>query len=132
MSLTNENIAQMESCGVLGFWNELTLYIRTFIDRNHPLTQTDLDAIINDRTTPNIKTRQITATAMTEKLKEIIKREAEINLADLEEFKKHPSIEAIYSLPPQEVRIESFKQELLEARWNAIMAKVHEEVKTAK
>ena len=119
-------IEEMEANGTFGTWSELNGFINQFIERNHPLTTEDFTAIVQDKTTPNLINRQLAHDAMIARRDEIVNNLAEQNTAWLKDIQNNPSsignISSQTSIAQQTQRMAVFKDQLLEARWNALEA----------
>lgn len=119
MSLENFDIQQMEENGVFDYYNELSSWIGWFIDQNYPLTEQDFLAIMNDQETENIKLRSFVSDVMNNKKFEILDREAAKNKERLTHFQETFDYNSFQTETMQQKLI-SFKDEILEARFNAL------------
>ena len=112
----NMNIVEMETIGVADYYLELSKFIHDFVNKNYPLTENDMRAIINDVETLNIKERNEVLKIMLDSMNTILLRKSKENL----EFLKS-CYQGIYVKPVnvemQKEEIFNYSQEILENLW---------------
>ena len=110
------NIVEMEMIGVADYYLELSKFIHDFVNKNYPLNEDDMKAIINDVDTLNIKERNEVLKIMLDSMNTILLRKSKENL----EFLKL-CYQGIYVKPVnvemQKEEIFNFSQEILENLW---------------
>ena len=110
------NIVEMEMFGVADYYLELSKFIHDFVNKNYPLNEDDMKAIINDVDTLNIKERNEVLKIMLDSMNTILLRKSKENL----EFLKS-CYQGIYVKPVNvemlKEEIFNYSQEILENLW---------------
>jgi len=111
------SIEQMEELGISDYYLALTQYINNFVNNNYPLSKEDMDAIINNRETENMKKRNVTSRVLRESMVNVLKIEAEENKQKLEDWNNGIYSPAI-TVEEQRQKTFDFVQLMLQDLWN--------------
>lgn len=112
----------MEEWGVFDYYSLLTSYIGRFLERNHPITNQDIMAILKGEQTNNIVLRQKLLSAMQDKLDSIIQAEARANMEMVNSLKNNPETVALNKdfVAERNEKINRYKDDILEVRWSIL------------
>ena len=110
------NIVEMETLGVVDYYLELSKFIHDFVNKNYPLTEDDMRAIINDIDTLNIKERNEVLKVMLDSLNSILLRKAKENLDFIRACYQDVYIKPV-NMEMQKEEIFKYSQEILESLW---------------
>lgn len=118
-------IEEMEKYGVIDYYLELKKYINLFLERNYPLTEEDMKAIVNDKETENIKTRNEVKKILTASLMISLEEQMNKNKLWLKELEKNPNLIAMTADEEQKL-IFNIKQQMLSTLWEYKQHKIKE------
>ena len=115
------SILEMEAVGVFDIYNHLTGFCGRFLEKNHPLSNYDMQAIIQGKTTNPLILRQESAKAMFNKMYEIIEREADNHKKILAHIKETThQLAAAETVFKNSNDFSKYEQEILHARYDAL------------
>lgn len=110
------NIVEMETLGVADYYLDLSKFIHNFVNKNYPLTEDDMRAIINDVETLNIRERNEILNVMLDSLNNILLRKAKENLDFIKATYQCKDVKPI-TMEMQREEIFKYSQEILENLW---------------
>lgn len=119
------SIEEMEKYGVIDYYLELKKYINLFLERNYPLTEEDMKAIVNDKETENIKTRNEVKKILTASLMISLEEQMNKNKIWLKELEKNPNLSPMTEDEEQKI-IFNIKQQMLSTLWEYKQHKIKE------
>ena len=117
------NIIEMETLGVADYYLDLSKFIHNFVNKNYPLTEDDMRAIINDVETLNIKERNEILNVMLDSLNNILLRKAKENLDFIRATYQGKYIKPV-NMEIQKEEIFKYSQEILENLWMYKQSKI--------
>lgn len=109
------NVDEMEKNGTIDYYLELTKYIQEFINRNYPLSQDDMRAIVRDETTDSSTRRQEAHRVLTAAMEEALNKFAEKNMQMIS--KAEQGTYTPYTVSDFEQTIFQMKQYMLGRLW---------------